>query len=116
MIQVGDQVTKFKKGDRVVTTFYQDYATGPLTVTAAQSALGSLRDGAFRQYAVLPEGGLVKVPKSLSWQDAASLPCVAVTAWNALFGDRKIVAGDTILIQGTGGVSLFALEVCLETR
>jgi NADPH:quinone reductase-like Zn-dependent oxidoreductase len=111
VIQVGDRVTKFKKGDRVATTFYQDHAAGPLTVTAAQSALGSLKDGAFRQYAVLPEGGLVHVPESLTWREAASLTCVAVTAWNALFGDRKIGAGDTVLVQGTGGVSLFGLEV-----
>ncbi|KAF4634114.1 hypothetical protein G7Y89_g4008 [Cudoniella acicularis] len=110
VIQIGDRVTKFKKGDRVATTFYQDHATGPLTVAAAQSALGSLKDGAFKQYAVLPEQGLVHVPESLTWAEAASLTCAAVTAWNALFGDRKTVAGDTILIQGTGGVSLFALE------
>jgi NADPH:quinone reductase-like Zn-dependent oxidoreductase len=113
VIQVGDRVTEFKKGDRVATTFYQDYDAGPLTVTAAQSALGSLKDGAFRQYAVVPERGLVKVPESLTWREAASLTCAAVTAWNALFGDRKTAAGDTILIQGTGGVSLFALEVSL---
>jgi len=111
VIQVGDKVTKFKIGDRVATNFYQDHNSGPLTVKAAQSALGSLKDGAFREYAVISEKGLVHVPRNYSWRQAASLPCVAVTAWNALFGDRKITAGDTVLIQGTGGVSLFALEV-----
>ena len=70
-----------------------------------------MKDGAFREYAVIPEHGLVHVPETYTWPQAASLPCVAVTAWNALFGDRKTVAGDTVLIQGTGGVSLFALEV-----
>lgn len=114
MIAIGDQVAHFKKGDRVATTFYQDHASGPLTIAAAQSVLGSLKNGAFRQYAVIPEGGLVKVPESLKWREAASLTCAAVTAWNALFGDRKTVAGDTILVQGTGGVSLFALEVGLR--
>jgi NADPH:quinone reductase-like Zn-dependent oxidoreductase len=114
VIQVGDRVTEFQKGDRVATTFYQDHADGPLTLTAAASALGSLKDGTFRQYAVFPDHGLVHVPESLTWQEASSLTCVAVTAWNALFGERKTVAGDTILIQGTGGVSLFALEVSLS--
>jgi NADPH:quinone reductase-like Zn-dependent oxidoreductase len=114
VIAIGDQVAHFKKGDRVATTFYQDHASGPLTIAAAQSVLGSLKNGAFRQYAVIPEGGLVKVPESLKWREAASLTCAAVTAWNALFGDRKTVAGDTILVQGTGGVSLFALEVGLR--
>jgi NADPH:quinone reductase-like Zn-dependent oxidoreductase len=106
-------VTDFKKGDRVATTFYQDHVTGQLTVTAAKSTLGALKDGAFRQYAVLPQRGLVHVPDTLTWHEAASLTCAAVTAWNALYGDRKTVAGDTILIQGTGGVSLFALQVSL---
>jgi NADPH:quinone reductase-like Zn-dependent oxidoreductase len=73
-----------------------------------------LKNGAFRQYAVFPEHGLVHVPESLTWQEASSLTCVAVTAWNALFGERKTAGGDTILIQGTGGVSLFALEVSLS--
>jgi len=111
VIQVGDRVTEFKIGDRVATTFYQNHDSGPLTAKAAQSALGSLKDGAFREYAVIPQRGLVHVPERYSWRQAASLTCVAVTAWNALFGDRKIVAGDTVLIQGTGGVSLFALKV-----
>lgn len=111
VIQVGHQVTKFKKGDRVATTFYQDHPSGPLTATAVKTALGSLKDGAFRQYAVMPEGGLVHVPESLDWREAASLTCAAVTAWNALFGNRKTAAGDTVLIQGTGGVSLFTLQV-----
>ncbi|KAE9367067.1 NAD(P)-binding protein [Stipitochalara longipes BDJ] len=110
VIQVGEQVTKFKAGDRVATSFYQNHESGPLTVTAAQSALGSLKDGAFREYAVIPEQGLVPVPEGYTWRQAASLTCTAVTAWNALFGDKKTVAGDTVLIQGTGGVSLFALE------
>lgn len=113
VIQIGDRVTEFKEGDHVATTFYQNYATGPLTIKAAQGALGSLKDGAFRQYAVLSEQGLVRVPESLTWHEAASLTCAAVTAWNALFGERKTVAGDTVLIQGTGGVSLFALGVSL---
>jgi NADPH:quinone reductase-like Zn-dependent oxidoreductase len=113
VIEIGDCVTDFKKGDRVATTFYQDHDTGQLTVTAAKSTLGALKDGAFRQYAVLPQRGLVHVPDTLTWHEAASLTCAAVTAWNALYGDRKIVAGDTILIQGTGGVSLFALQVSL---
>jgi NADPH:quinone reductase-like Zn-dependent oxidoreductase len=113
VVEIGDCVTEFKRGDRVATAFYQDHVTGPFTVTAAKSPLGSLKDGAFRQYGVFPERGLVHVPASLTWHEAASLTCSAVTAWNALFGDRKTVAGDTILVQGTGGVSLFALQVSL---
>lgn len=111
VVEVGGRVLEFKKGDRVATTFYQDHASGQLTPRAAGTALGALKDGAFREYAVVPQHGLVHVPKSLSWQEASTLGCAAVTAWNALYGNRKVVAGDTILVQGTGGVSLFALQV-----
>jgi NADPH:quinone reductase-like Zn-dependent oxidoreductase len=114
VVEVGDRVTDFKKGDRVATTFYQDHASGPLTARSATSILGALKDGTFRQYAVFPQQGLVHVPKSLTWQEASTLGCAAVTAWNALYGDRKVVSGDTILVQGTGGVSLFALQVSLS--
>lgn len=113
VVDVGSRVIDFKKGDRVATTFYQDHAWGQLTPRAAATALGTLKDGAFREYAVMPQSGLVHVPKNLSWEEASTLGCAAVTAWNALYGSRKVVAGDTILVQGTGGVSLFALQVSL---
>jgi NADPH:quinone reductase-like Zn-dependent oxidoreductase len=111
VIEVGSRVLEFTKGDRVATTFYQNHASGELTPRAAATALGSIKDGAFSEYLVVPQHGLVLVPKSLSWQEASTLGCAALTAWNALYGNRKVIAGDTILVQGTGGVSLFALQV-----
>ena len=76
-----------------------------------KTGLGGALDGVLREYAVFPESGLVKVPKSMSFEEAATLPCAAVTAWNALYGLRPVKAGETVLVQGTGGVSIFALQV-----
>jgi NADPH:quinone reductase-like Zn-dependent oxidoreductase len=83
---------------------------GPLDDTKARSALGSDVNGTLAEEVVLPELGLVKIPAHLSFEEAATLPCAAVTAWNGLFETGDVTPGDTVLIQGTGGVSLFALQ------
>jgi NADPH:quinone reductase-like Zn-dependent oxidoreductase len=106
---VGEGVTAWKPGDRVAGIFMQNWQDGPLTAAKAKGALGGDIDGMLAEYVVLKENGLVALPEHLSFEEAATLPCAAVTAWNALSaGDLK--PGGTVLIQGTGGVAIFALQ------
>lgn len=107
---VGDGVTKWKPGDRVVGCFFQNWANGPIGEKATKGALGGDRDGVLAEQVVLEEGGLVPLPDGLSFEEAATLPCAAVTAWNALTG-AGCGPGKTVLLQGTGGVSVFALQL-----
>ena len=111
VIQVGSRVSEFKPGDRVVTTFFQNHLTGHLSIESMKTALGALVDGPFREYGVYPESGLVHSPSNLDWSEASTLSCAGLTAWNAVNGDRFVGHGDTVLVQGTGGVSLFAMQV-----
>jgi NADPH:quinone reductase-like Zn-dependent oxidoreductase len=106
---VGEGVTAWKPGDRVAGIFMQNWLDGTLTPIKARGALGGDIDGTLAEYIVLNETGLVLLPEHLSYQEAATLPCAAVTAWNAL-GAGKLKPGATVLIQGTGGVSIFALQ------
>jgi len=109
VLAVGDGVTAWKPGDRVAGIFMQNWLDGALTPEKAKGALGGDIDGMLTEYIVLKETGLVRVPEHLSFQEAATLPCAAVAAWNALAaGDLK--PGDNVLIQGTGGVAIFALQ------
>ena len=110
VVAVGDGVTRVKVSDRVASIFFQKWLSGNLTKTAFRSTLGSPGDGVLAEYIVLHEDGVIRVPPHLSDEAAATLPCAAVTAWNALISGGGIKAGDTVLIQGTGGVSLFALQ------
>jgi len=109
VLAVGEGVAAFKLGDRVAGIFMQNWLDGPLTKTKSQVALGGDIDGTLAEQIVLKEQGLVRIPDHLSFEEAATLPCAAVTAWSALdVGGVK--PGDTVLIQGTGGVSIFALQ------
>lgn len=110
VVEVGAGVTRVKVGERVAGAFMPGWVEGPLTDAKARTALGGGPDGLLAEYAVLPAEGVVPVPAHLSDEEAATLPCAAVTAWNALVTSGGIKAGDTVLIQGTGGVSLFALQ------
>jgi NADPH:quinone reductase-like Zn-dependent oxidoreductase len=108
VVAVGAGVRAWKPGDHVAGIFMQNWLDGPLTAAKARGALGGDIEGMLADYVVLKEPGLVAIPDHLSFQEAATLPCAAVTAWNALAaGDVK--PGSTVLIQGTGGVSIFAL-------
>src|SRR5580658_7529257 len=110
VVDVGEGVTKWKPGDRVAAIFMQNWLDGPPTAAKSHGALGGDIDGMLAEYVVLKESGLVAIPAHLSFQEAATLPCAGVTAWNALsVGDIK--PGYTVLIQGTGGVSIFALQL-----
>ena len=108
--EIGPGVTRFKKGDRVAPCFMQKWVEGPPTKEKGASALGGAIDGILREFAVFGEEGLVAAPPSLADEEVASLPCAAVTAWHALFEHTPATPGDTILLQGTGGVSIFALQ------
>jgi NADPH:quinone reductase-like Zn-dependent oxidoreductase len=109
VLDVGAGVTEWKPGDRVAGIFMQNWLGGPLTAAKAKDALGGDVDGMLAEEVVLRETGLVRIPAHLSYEEAATLPCAAVTAWNALkAGDVR--PGETVLIQGTGGVSIFALQ------
>ena len=109
VVAVGAGVTQWKPGDRVAGIFMQNWIDGPPSPEKVKGALGGDIDGMLAEYVVLGESGLVHIPEHLSYQEAATLPCAAVTAWNALCaGDVK--PGGTVLIQGTGGVSVFALQ------
>lgn len=110
VVAVGEGVTRVKTGDRVAGIFFQKWLCGDLTAAKAQSALGGAIDGLLTQYAVLHEDGVVHVPEHLTDEEGATLPCAAVTAWNALIASGGVKAGDTVLVQGTGGVSIFALQ------
>jgi NADPH:quinone reductase-like Zn-dependent oxidoreductase len=110
VVAVGDDVTRVKVGDRLAGIFMQTWLEGQFSPDKSKSALGGAIDGILAEYVTLHEDGVVHVPEHLSDEEAASLPCAAVTAWNALTTDGKLKAGDTVLVQGTGGVSLFALQ------
>jgi NADPH:quinone reductase-like Zn-dependent oxidoreductase len=106
----GPQVTRVKIGDRVAGAFMQTWIDGGPDREKAASALGGSIDGVLSEFRIFHEQGLVKVPAHLSDEEAATLPCTGVTAWHALFEAETAKAGDTVLIQGTGGVAMFALQ------
>jgi NADPH:quinone reductase-like Zn-dependent oxidoreductase len=110
VVEVGPGVSRVKAGDRVAGCFFQRWVGGAPGAETHHSALGGSLDGMLAEYVVLEEDGVVRLPAHLSYDDGASLPCAAVTAWNALVEHAQIIAGDTVLVQGTGGVSIFALQ------
>jgi NADPH:quinone reductase-like Zn-dependent oxidoreductase len=111
VIETGEGVTRWKVGDRVCPIFTQGWLEGRYTADKARTTLGGGDlDGALREQGVFNEQGLVGIPDHLSYEEAATLPCAAVTAWHALVDVANVKAGDTVLTLGTGGVSIFALQ------
>lgn len=110
VVQVGPDVPRFKPGDRVAGIFHQAWLGGEVSDAILGSALGGDLDGVLTEYRVFEADGLVHLPAHLSYEEGATLPCAAVTAWNALFGHRPVQPGDVVLTLGTGGVSVFALQ------
>lgn len=109
--EVGPEVTDWKVGDRVMTSFFQTWMDGPFDPSYFAGAMGGSIDGVLAEQIVAPETGLVRIPEHLNYAEAATLPCAAVTAWGALFErGRPLKAGDILLVQGTGGVALFGLQ------
>jgi NADPH:quinone reductase-like Zn-dependent oxidoreductase len=107
---VGEKVTRVAVGDRVSTLFFQRWLAGKATADARASALGPPLPGAGRELGTFHQDGVSKVPSFLTDQQVATLPCAALTAWRALFEDAKLAPGATVVLQGTGGVSIFGLQ------
>jgi len=110
VVALGAGVTRVKNGERVAAAMFPKWIDGPFALENAPQLGGSL-DGMMTDFIVLSEDALVRIPDYLSFEEAATLPCAGVTAWNALTGSRRLQAGDTILTLGSGGVSLFALQL-----
>jgi NADPH:quinone reductase-like Zn-dependent oxidoreductase len=94
-----------------MTLFHQGHQFGALPSSAIPTSLGGMLDGTLRQYGVFNENGLVRKPENLTAVEASTLPCAALTAWNALYGLKPLKPGQTVLVQGTGGVSCFGIQV-----
>src|SRR5215831_2744284 len=109
IVALGPDVSRVAVGDRVAATMFPRWVDGPIEWEYAPQIGGSL-DGMLTEFVVLNEEAVVPIPDHLSFEEAATLPCAAVTAWNALTGARRLQAGDTVLTLGSGGVSLFALQ------
>ncbi len=111
--EVGMGVSRIKAGDRVAGNYFQDWVSGPLNASIFRTVLGQTIDGVLAEYAVLKQHGVVHIPEHLSFEEAAALPCAGLTAWQALITLGQIKAGDTVVVMGTGGVSIFALQFAL---
>jgi NADPH:quinone reductase-like Zn-dependent oxidoreductase len=111
VVATGAGVTRFAKGERVAAIFFQKWLDGRPRPEHMASALGGAVDGMLSEYVTLHEDGLVKLPKYLSFEEAATLPCAGVTAWNALVTRGRTRPGDFVLLQGTGGVSILGLQL-----
>jgi NADPH:quinone reductase-like Zn-dependent oxidoreductase len=111
VVALGDGVSEWKPGDRVVIPFMPEWLDGEMTQQHQALALGANVDGLMRELAVLPASCLLRIPDYLSFEEAATLPCAAVTAWDALMLRGQLKAGETVLVLGTGGVSIFALQL-----
>jgi NADPH:quinone reductase-like Zn-dependent oxidoreductase len=111
VVAVGANARKWKVGDRVCPIFTQAWIEGSLSIEKRRTTLGAGDlDGVLREYGAFDENGLIEIPRHLSFEEAATLPCAAVTAWNALVVSGNLKACDTVLTLGTGGVSTFALQ------
>jgi NADPH:quinone reductase-like Zn-dependent oxidoreductase len=109
--EVGAGVWRVKPGDRVALTFHPHWFGGPYTQSPAFLGRGGSVDGVLAQYACVSENELVHLPPHLSFEEGACLPCAAVTAWSALCANASLLPGQSVLVQGSGGVSVFALQL-----
>lgn len=111
VVAVGEGVTRWEVGDRVCPSFFQGWSEGPRDAAKSRTALGAGQlDGVLGEYGAFHEQGLVRIPEHLSYEEAATLPCAAVTAWHAIVNVGRLKPGDTLLTLGTGGVSVFAIQ------
>lgn len=111
VVQLGEGVTALAIGDHVVSTFYPDWVAGRPTAQALATLPGDRTDGFARTSVVAPARAFTKAPQGWTHEDAATLPCAALTAWRALFVEATVNPGDIVLVEGTGGVSVFALQL-----
>ncbi|HEV7138817.1 MAG TPA: NAD(P)-dependent alcohol dehydrogenase [Steroidobacteraceae bacterium] len=115
VVSVGSGVTRFKISDRVAGSFFQRWLKGRPDAEIHSSALGGQLDGMLSEYVCLSQDGLVGIPQGYSYEEAATLPCAAVTAWNGLITRGRMHSGDNVLLLGTGGVSIFGLQFAAAT-
>ena len=111
VIEIGSAVTRYAIGDRVAASFFPTWLSGDLSDYHHANALGGGRDGMLAEQVVLPETAWLALPSRLSYEAAATLPCAGVTAYHALFQAAQVRPGDVVLVQGTGGVSIFGLQL-----
>ena len=111
VIAVGEGVESFKVGDRVIGTFHPRWFAGPLHATIGHESYGDQQDGWLTQTKIVSQEAVVTFPSALSYEEAATLPCAGLTAWTALSGAAPVRAGHSVLVQGTGGVSIFAAQL-----
>ncbi len=107
---IGPDVTRVKPGDRVAGLFMQSWLGGDMEPYHVESSRGGAIDGVLAEYVIFEQDGVVQIPAHLSFEEASTLPCAGVTAWNALYAGRPLRVGETVLVLGTGGVSIFALQ------
>ncbi|KAI0632994.1 NAD-P-binding protein [Trametes polyzona] len=119
IVALGPEVAeagKWRVGDRVCSNFATDHIFGDVTAEIKATGLGAPIDGVLTEYKVLPAHALVRIPEHLSYEEASTLPCAALTAYNALLsGPNPLKGGDTVLVQGTGGVSIFGLQIAVAS-
>ena len=112
VVAVGDGVTRWQPGDRVAGTFFPEWLAGPVTAESTKAAMGGgSTTGMLAEFVALSEHGAVRIPEHLSFEEAATLPCAAVTAWNSLVDHGRVKAGETVVLLGSGGVSIFGLQI-----
>jgi NADPH:quinone reductase-like Zn-dependent oxidoreductase len=111
VVEIGPGVTRVAAGDRVVAAYNQHWLGGPVKLVRSGGDLGGGQDGVLAEYVIFQEEGLVRLPDSIGFTEAAALPCAGVTAWTSLTDGDPLRPGDTVLVQGTGGVSIFALQL-----
>lgn len=104
VVKVGAGVTKFKVGDRVASNFFVNWTGGRMPADASRNSLGGMIDGVLSEYVLLNDTGAINIPEHLSFEEAATLPCAALTAWNSVVETAQLKAGETVAILGTGGV------------
>lgn len=115
VVEIGDLVSEWSPGDKVMSTFFPDWIDGQPTSAGTASVTGDTTDGCAAELGVLPESALTHVPDDWSFAEAATLPCAGLTAWRALYDIADLQAGQTVLVQGSGGVSIFALQLAKAT-
>ncbi len=112
---VGQGVTSVQPGDRVASCFFANWTAGPISEVAMATALGGALDGVLAEQVILKETGIIPVPGHLNYAEASTLPCAGLTAWNCLVEQGGMRAGSTVLLLGTGGVSIFGLQFAAMT-
>ncbi|KZP33112.1 NAD(P)-binding protein [Athelia psychrophila] len=115
IVALGSDVQGWSNGDRVCVSFSTAFLHGHLSLEVSRAALGGPSDGVLVEYRTFPANALVRVPEHLSYEEASTLPCAALTAYNALMGPVPLKGGDTVLVLGTGGVSIFALQIAVAS-